>query len=88
GVMVLVRMRRSKQSNSEVATVLPTSPAVTTPAPKSVVKPAVKSVVKSAAKPSPSAVNTQNTTTAQIAAESVSMQQIDAALAKPQASTS
>ena len=84
GVMVLVRMRRSKQSNSEVATVLPTSPAVTTPAPKSVVKPAVKS----AAKPSPSAVNTQNTTTAQIAAESVSMQQIDAALAKPQASTS
>nr|WP_306288391.1 cell surface protein [Pseudoalteromonas sp. WY3] len=80
GVMVLVRMRRSKQSNSEVATVLPTSPAVTTPAPKS--------VVKSAAKPSPSAVNTQNTTTAQIAAESVSMQQIDAALAKPQASTS
>ncbi|ASM55781.1 hypothetical protein PNIG_b0136 [Pseudoalteromonas nigrifaciens] len=84
GVMVLVRMRRSKQSNSEVATVLPTSPAVTTPAPKSV----VKSVVKSAAKPSPSAVNTQNTTTAQIAAESVSMQQIDAALAKPQASTS
>ena len=88
GVMVLVRMRRPKQSNSEVATVLPTSPAVTTPAPKSVVKPAVKSVVKSAAKPSPSAVNTQNTTTAQIAAESVSMQQIDAALAKPQASTS
>ncbi|MBO7926354.1 cell surface protein [Pseudoalteromonas sp. K222D] len=84
GVMVLVRMRRSKQSNSEVATVLPTSPAVTTPAPKSVVKPAVKS----AAKPSPSTVNTQNTTTAQIAAESVSMQQIDAALAKPQASTS
>ncbi|MGO2563423.1 MAG: cell surface protein [Pseudoalteromonas nigrifaciens] len=80
GVMVLVRMRRSKQSNSEVATVLPTSPAATTPV--------TKPVTKSADKPNPSAVNTQNTTTAQIAAESVSMQQIDAALAKPQASTS
>ncbi|WP_193038937.1 cell surface protein [Pseudoalteromonas nigrifaciens] len=80
GVMVLVRMRRAKQSSSEVATVLPTSPAATTPVTKQVTKPA--------AKPNPSTVNIQNTTTAQPAAESVSMQQIDAALAKPQASTS
>ncbi|ALS34640.1 hypothetical protein PTRA_b0110 [Pseudoalteromonas translucida KMM 520] len=88
GVMVLVRMRRAKQSNSDVATVLPTSPAATTSVTKQVTEQVTKSAVKSTVKPSPSAVNIQNTTTAQPAAEPVSMQQIDAALAKPQASTS